>query len=123
MNTASFPTFEEVCSAVDGFASQHSRLASVQTLGLSPEGLPVRAVSVTGPGGSPSEKEVALVVCGRHGNELGTRVVGLALLRWLVSEAGALTRDRQRVLVVPVANPDGCVREEFFAPHDGLSET
>jgi len=62
------------------------------------------------------------VVCGRHGNELGTRVVGTALLGWLCSDAGAETRRRQLVIVVPVANPDGCVREEFFAPSDGLSD-
>lgn len=118
-----FPALEEIYSALEAFATTHSPVVRLETLGSSPEGRPVRAAFVTDPDGPLSDKEVALIVCGRHGNELGTRVVGLALLQWLVSEPGALTRRSQCVVVVPVANPDGCVREEFFAPDDGLSET
>jgi len=121
--TRSFPTLERIYSALDEFASTRSRTTRLETLGSSSEGRPVRAAFVTDPGSSLSEKEVAVVVCGRHGNELGTRVVGLALLRWLASEEGGPTRQRQLVVVVPVANPDGCVQEEFFAPNDGLSDT
>ncbi|MCK4298820.1 MAG: hypothetical protein KAX80_04770, partial [Planctomycetes bacterium] len=123
MASHDFPSLEDIYSACEEFVTKHAPLARLETLGSSPEGRPVQAVFVTEPSVPPSEKEVALFVCGRHGNELGTRVVGLALLEWLASEAGAETRRKQLVVVVPVANPDGCVREEFFAPDDGLSET
>lgn len=33
-----------------------------------------------------------MVVCGQHGNELGTRSVGQAVLEWLASEEGTETK-------------------------------
>jgi hypothetical protein len=59
------------------------------------------------------DKEIALIIIGRHGDELGTRVVGPSILDWLASEAAQKTRDHQHVIVVPVANPDGCVHNVF----------
>ncbi len=94
----------------------------MDSLGKSPEGREVIAVEVTEQAGRPEEKQLAMIVCGRHGGELGARPVGAALMEWLASDAAAETRRRQRVFVVPVANPDGCAREEFHAPGDRLSE-
>jgi len=118
-----FPSFEQIGARVAEFVRRNPGIARMEPLGLSEEGRPVQAVEVTDPDVAAADKQVALVICGRHGGELGTRVVGTAVLEWLASEAGARTRREQRVIVVPVANPDGCVREQFHAPKDGLSET
>ena len=118
-----FPSFDDICRKAEAFVEQNPGIARMESLGTSPEGREVLAVEVTDVGVPLEQKQVAFVVCGRHGDELGTRVVGPAVLNWLASEDAAETRRRQLVVVVPVANPDGCVREEFFAPSDGLSET
>lgn len=118
-----FPSLDEICRDLDRFVNAHGDIAQIESLGDSEEGRQVQAVHVTDPGIGGSDKQVAIVICGRHGNELGTRVVGAALLEWLASQEGAQTRRRQQVIVVPVANPDGCARNEFHAPPRHLSET
>ena len=122
MSTHHYPSFDEIYRSLDEFVDQHSGIARMASLGLSGEGREVRAVTVTDPSVPEIDKQVALVVCGRHGHELGTRVAGHAALEWLASEDGTETRRDQVVIVVPVANPDGCVREEFHAPSRHLSE-
>jgi len=117
-----FPSFQDVCEMVAEFARRHPDIARMTSLGRSDEGREVLAVEVTDPGVPLETKQVAMVVCGRHGNELGTRVIGSAVLEWLASEDAAETRTHQLVVVVPVANPDGCVRDAFLAPNDGLSD-
>lgn len=117
-----FPPFERICEQVSAFVGRHAGIARAESLGESEQGREVLAVEVTDPAAEEEDKQVALVVCGRHGQELGTRVVGPALLEWLASPPAAETRRGQRVFVVPVANPDGCVREQFHAPSDRLSE-
>ena len=115
-------SFEQICEQAAGFVERNSTIARMESLGKSPEGRDVLAVEVTDRAVRAEDKQLAMIVCGRHGGELGTRAVGTALLRWLASDVAAETRQRQRVVVVPVANPDGCVREEFHAPRDALSE-
>ncbi|MCK4283649.1 MAG: hypothetical protein KAX44_04970 [Candidatus Brocadiae bacterium] len=121
--TLDYPTLEQIYQHVDRFAAEHARIARVESPGLSDEGLPVKAVFVTDPSVPDQQKQVALIVNMRHGNERGTRGVGPALLEWLASPEAAETLSRQLVVVVPVANPDGCTRDEFLAPDDGLSDT
>jgi len=118
-----FPSLDEIYQGLDEFVSANPDMARIETLGTSAEGREVKAVYVTDRSIGAAEKDVAFVICGRHGQELGTRVVGLALLDWLSSAEAEDTRRRQLVAVVPVANPDGCVRGEFWAPNDKLSET
>jgi len=118
-----FPSFEDVVRHVEGFVERHGRIARLEELGVSEEGRPVLAVVVTDGQVDATQKGVAMIVCGRHGNELGTRAVGTGLLDWLASEEAEEIVRRQVVIIVPVANPDGCVRGEFHAPTDRLSPT
>jgi hypothetical protein len=83
----------------------------------------VDAVFVTDPAAPDEQKQIALVVNVRHGDERGTWGIGPALLDTLASPASAEILRSQIVTVVPVANPDGCARDEFLAPKDRLSET
>ena len=118
-----FPPLEEIYRHSEQLVRRHREIARFEALGRSPEDREIWAVHVTDADVDDAEKQVAVVVCGRHGSELGTRVVGPATLDWLASPEARETRRRQHVIVVPVANPDGCVRRSFWAPHDGLSET
>lgn len=118
-----FAPLEEIYRYSEQFVRRHREMARFEVLGRSPEDREVWAVHVTDRGVDDAEKQVAVVVCGRHASGLGTRVAGPATLHWLASAEAAETRKRQHVIVVPVANPDGCVRRSFWAPRDGLSDT
>lgn len=123
MSSSSFPSLSDIYQSLDRLVDRNSDYTTIESLGLSAEGRDIKAVYVTDRSLPLSDKEVAIVVCGRHGDELGTRGVGPVLIEWLLSPEGEETRRKQLVIVVPVANPDGCVKEEFFFPQDRLSET
>jgi len=118
----SFLSLDAIHAELDRVVDAHKHSLRDEVLGVSDEGRDVRAIHCTDRKTDPEQQQVAMVVCGRHGSELGTRVVGSAVLGWLMSEAGARTRRNQHVIVVPVANPDGCARGEFHAPGRHLSE-
>lgn len=123
MEFDSYWPFETLVRWCEELAADNPGLVSIQELGRSPEGRPIYAVVVTDAATPDAQKECALIVCGRHGHELGTRIAGPALLSWLVGPEAREIRRAQRIVVVPCANPDGCVREEFWAPKDSLSAT
>lgn len=116
-----FPTLEEIYDFIDRYVKEKHDLSNCEVMGLSENGNEIKAVHISNQDVPLQEKEVLMVVCGRHGNEFGTRVVGPALLEWLITDEGRETLKRQHVIVVPVANPDGCILEEFHAPNDRLS--
>jgi len=111
-----FPGYDDICDATFGFAARHAAAARAFEAGRSEAGRPVPALRL-GPDDARTE---LLLACGRHGSELGTRRVGLALADWLVGDAGDVLQSTA-VTILPVTNPDGCAREEFGAPDDGTS--
>jgi hypothetical protein len=121
MFSSSFPSIEKIYETVDKFVEENPEVAHMESVGLSEENRDVMAVHVTDKSLPMAEKEVTIVVCGRHGNELGTRTVGTGLLEWLALERASEIRKKHHIIVVPVANPDGCARNEFHAPLDRLS--
>lgn len=48
-----------------------------------------------------------LVIAGQHGNEESGRLVALSLIDWLLTRAAAPTLRRQKIVIMPNANPDG----------------
>jgi Zinc carboxypeptidase len=119
----SFPGLDEIYGSLNQFCDHNADIAEQTSLGLTPEGREVRVVRVTDGTVPDDDKQVAMVVCGRHGSEWGTGPVGTTLLEWLAAPDAAAVRRNQVVFVVPVANPDGCVRKKFHAPPRHLSET
>lgn len=117
------PSLEEIYQEIGSLAEKRSDIVENRTLGSSSEGRDIKAVYVTDKSIPQEEKEIALIICMRHGDEVGALAVARDLLDWLISEEGAETRSRQLVIIVPVANPDGFVRQEFWAPRDKLSDT
>jgi hypothetical protein len=121
MEFSSFLSFEEIEKWIEQYIHDNREIASVETIGHSDEQRAIKAIHVTNNSLPMDEKEIALIIVGRHGDELGTRVVGPAVLEWLATNDAKAIRDHQHVIVVPVANPDGCVHEVFGAPVTHLS--
>lgn len=117
------PNLKKLYQQLGEFVGNYAEIVEIHSLALSNEGREIKSVYVTDPRRPIEEKEVVAIICGRHGNELGAFAVGLQLLNWLVSEEAADVTSNHLVIVVPVANPDGFVRGEFFAPRDKLSGT
>ena len=121
MQFDSFINYETLEDWVERFVSNHGKIARAEVIAESAEGRAIRAVHLTNAALPDNDKEVALIIIGRHGNEIGTRVVGPAVLEWLASDAAKEILDRQHVIVVPVANPDGCAHTVFGLPVYHLS--
>jgi hypothetical protein len=123
MKFSSLLSWKEIENWIEKYLHAHREIAWVETIGRSEEDRAIKAVHVTNNSVPMEQKEIALIIAGRHGDELGTRVVGPAVLEWLASNDAQAIRDRQHVIMVPVANPDGCVHEVFGAPGDHISAT
>lgn len=117
----SFPTWSEIRDRVEWFAQKNGDIARIETIGHTEEGKDIRAVLVTSAAHPDQNKEIVLIVMGRHGDELGTRTVGLQLLEWLASPEAREVLANQQIIVVPVANPDGCAKKIFGFPTSRLS--
>lgn len=113
------PDSAEVASHLSRVVGEHGSAARLLDLGLSAEGRPLQAVAITDRGVPDAEKQHVLVVAGQHGNEESSRMVALALIDHLVSPAGQAVRQRQKVVVYPNANPDGC-EADSYANAEGL---
>jgi hypothetical protein len=101
------PTSDEVLAHVRKLEKAHPKLVSVRELGKTFEKRLLYAVTVTDPTVDDKLKQNVLVVGGQHGNEESARIVALATLDWLVSDDAAETRKKQKIVVIPNANPDG----------------
>jgi hypothetical protein len=117
----SFLSYSEIVEWLFQFAEQNKAIVKLEVIGLSDEGREIHAVHVTNKANSIENKEVVLIILGRHGDEIGTRVVSKALLAWLASPEATRYVDNQHIIVVPVANPDACVKEIFGLPAFHLS--
>jgi hypothetical protein len=121
MQFSSFISYEELTDWVEQFVTNNEEISQLEIIGQSNEGRDIRIVHVTNKALPINDKEIALIIIGRHGNELGTRVVGPTLLEWLTSKDARGILDRQHIIVVPVANPDGCAHSVFGLPVYHLS--
>lgn len=97
----------------DRFASAHAPFIEKRRLGTSPGKREIRGFFVTNPAIPNHNKQTALIVLNRHGQEAGGRVVGPEILNYLVSDDAKGIRDSQLVIVIPVLNPDGVVANKF----------
>ena len=114
---------DELYARLDRIESDHPTLVKKQIIGASENGLDIPAFFITDPAVSAEDKQTAVVTLGRHGQELGTRVIGAEIMAYLVSDEAAQLRRNQVFIVVPVANPDGFVLNEFHSSRTGLTAT
>ncbi len=121
MGQSSFLAYSELMGWISEFADQNQDIVLLKTIGRSNEGRDVQAVEITDRNLPIENKEVVLIILGRHGDEIGTNVVGNALLQWLALPEAAHYLKAQHILIVPTANPDGCFKKKFGLPVDRLS--
>lgn len=115
-------SLESIENNISKLSANNPGTVDLHSLGLSAEGRHINAVYITDKGVPLAEKEIAVVMGLRHGDEVGVVSAVSSLLDWLVSQKGENTRSRQLVIVIPVANPDGFVKREFGVPRDRISE-
>jgi hypothetical protein len=112
----------EIEKYLDKLSKDNPSMAELYSLGNSSGGKDIKAVYITDKDVPLDVKEIAVIMGLRHGDELGVVPAVTSLLDWLVSEEGAETRHRQMVIVIPVVNPDGFVKQEFGVPRDRISD-
>jgi hypothetical protein len=114
MTTGHSPNSAEVIARIRQLRARYPEWVTVRRVATSEEGRPIHTVTVTDPRAPAQEKQHVLVAGGHHGNEDSGRLIALALLDWLVSDAGAETRRRQKIVVLPNQSPDAAERDIYF---------
>jgi len=113
----------EVHAWIDNFVEHHPQIAEKKVLGKSDNGKwDIPAVTLTNKLIPDGDKQVAMVTLLRHGQERGARIIGAEILTYLASDEAAETLDRQKVIVVPIVNPEGFVRDEFNSSMYGITD-
>lgn len=108
---------------LDNFVSQNEKIAFKKVIGKSSENREIPAIFLSDRSIADKDKQIAIITLGRHGQEVGTRVVGPAILNYLASSDAKEILKSEVAIVVPVANPDGFVRNEFHSSFTRLTRT
>jgi hypothetical protein len=110
------PTSAEVAALILRAEQRHPDLVKVRRMGLTAEGRPIHAVTVTDPSVTDRDKQHVLIAAGHHGNEESGRLIALALIRWLTSSSALEVRRKQKIVVLPNMNPDRAERDVYDTP-------
>jgi hypothetical protein len=114
---------KEIYQWLDDWAGKNKHVARRELIGKSPDHWDIPAIFITDEAFPESDKQTAVITLGRHGQELGTRVVGPEIIRYLCSDDAEEIRKTQVVIVVPVVNPEGFVSNEFRSSMTSLTKT
>ena len=114
------PNSAEVIAHLRRVQERHPEWVKVRTVAKSEEGRPLQAVTITDPRAPERDKQHVLVTGGHHGNEDSGRLIALALVDWLVSEAAEETRRKQKLVIMPNLSPDAAERDIYF-PEGGVN--
>jgi hypothetical protein len=75
-----FPTWRQIRDRMEWFVEKNREIARIETIGCTVEDRKIQAVLVTDPAHPIHDKEIVLIIMGRHGDELGTLQSALRLL-------------------------------------------
>jgi hypothetical protein len=114
---------QETYRWLDDWIAKNRGIAHKEIIGRSRDRWDIPAAFITDEDVPNTDKQIAVVTSARHGQELGTRVVGPEIVRYLCSEEAEKVRETQLVIVVPVVNPEGFVFNEFRSSMTSLTET
>jgi hypothetical protein len=114
---------KEVYQWLDGWVTQNKGIAHKKVIGKSADHWDIPAIFITNEALSNDDKQIAVITLGRHGQELGTRIVGPEIIGYLGSDEAREIRESQLVIVVPVVNPQGFVLNEFCSSMTSLTKT
>lgn len=101
------PSLEQIAAHLRDLAARYPECATYEVIGQSVAGHDLHLVEVTDRQVPDEDKQVAVFVGAEHGDEHSATTSLLTLLDWLVTPEAQAIRERQRVLVIPCANPDG----------------
>lgn len=104
-----YPTYEDVMSESKSIAESSSSIVSYEEIGLSTKGRPIPLLTITDRSIPNENKSVVLISGGTDGNEEVGRAIALGFARVLLEPQNKVHLQRQVILIVPVANPDGAV--------------
>jgi hypothetical protein len=112
----------ELYAWIEDFVIKNPGITEKKVLGRSEDGKwGIPAIIVTNKSIKDDDKQIAMLTLARHGQERGARVVGPGILNYLASDEAGETRSKQKVIVVPIANPEGFVRDEFNSSMYGIT--
>lgn len=114
---------KEIYQWLDDWVEKNKNVARQEVIGKSPEHWDIPAVFITNENVPNDDKQIAVITLGRHGQEVGTRVVGPEIIRHLCSGDAEEIRKTQIVIVVPVVNPEGFVLNKFQSSMTSLTKT
>ena len=121
------PTITEMEEGLKQWAEARPHTMRVETVGHSPEGLPILLCRITDDAVSDDDKQVALFTTTHSGIERTTVGGILRLIKWLVSDDSLAVeiRRKQIVLIMPSCEPESYDRKatdvgEFFANRSRL---
>jgi hypothetical protein len=114
---------KEIYRWLDDWVGKNKAVARKEIIGKSPDHWEIPAFFITNEDVPNEDKQIAVVTLGRHGQELGTRVVGPEIIRYLCSSDAEEIRKTQMFIVIPVVNPEGFVSNEFRSSMTSLTKT
>jgi hypothetical protein len=112
MSDMPYPSYEDVMRESREIAASNPELAVYSEVGQSEEGRAIPLLTITDPAIPAAKKSVFLLSGGTDGSEEVGRGVALGMARTLLVPMHRAHLQRQVVLVVPVTNPDGTVRDQ-----------
>jgi len=107
-----YPGYDDIMREAAEIAGSRTGLAAYSEIGQSEEGRPIPLLTLTDPSVPLERKSVFLLSGGTDGSEEVGRAVVLAMARALLQPEHRALLQRQVALLVPVTNPDGCVRDQ-----------
>jgi len=114
---------KEIYQWLDEFIMNNESIAYKKNLKKSTEKWDVPAVFITNRNIPDDDKQIAVVTLARHGQELGTRVVGPEIINYLAGDDAKTIRDTQVVIIVPIVNPEGFILNEFHSSMTSLTKS
>jgi hypothetical protein len=114
---------KEIYQWLDDWVAENKEMARKKVIGKSPDHWDIPAIFITDENVPNEDKQIAVVTLARHGQELGGRVVGPEIIRYLCSNDAEEIRKTQVVIVIPVVNPEGFVSNEFQSSMTSLTKT
>jgi hypothetical protein len=114
---------KEIYQWLDDWVAKNKGMVRKEVIGRSPDHWDIPAFFITNENAPNDDKQIAVITLGRHGQELGARVVGPEIIRYLCSSEADEIRKTQLVIVVPVVNPEGFVYNEFRSSMTSLTKT
>ncbi len=107
----SYKTQAEFEAKIDALAAEYPTLVTVETIGSSIQGKPIRMMRITAPGGSASKPQILFNGC-QHAREWVSPATVMFIAEELMATYGSRPEttaalDGLEFLIVPMVNPDG----------------